>query len=463
MNVIFYNFTKRKNSTKQPTSGTTVTCRLKDDCTMLNPVLLITGNTFSYNYAYISDFGRYYWVTDVISKANSLTEIHLTCDVLASYKTAIGSTYAYIAYSSTYSDAMLIDSRLQVLPSHATFVTTKSLGIFGVDRYLMTVFNEKNTGSDAGGMGMVYYLQLANISAFKAALADNSIMSHLGSYFNGNALSGVLSLKWIPYTCAGATGVEAGGLTVGDRYINTGLDSSYMTSYYVKHGSVNITATSQYSDFRKMDPYTKGSLFLPGVGTVDINVSDYLTGNQIIVEYALEEVTGDITYMIKDFEGSIHATASANVSAALPVGQNVLNASGTVGSIGAMAGSALGLAVGAATGNPIAAGTATAGLLGSAASLALNANRQTTSIMGGIGSRGIKQFKDIIYTEYASDTMNPTVSNYTNTKGRPVCRVDRLSDHPGYIQCIDAHVSIAGFDSEREAIDSALNTGIYYE
>ena len=465
MNVAFYTFTKRRNSTKQPTgTGTVKDCKLKDNCSVHDPVLVLNGSPTLYDYAHISTWGRYYFVTDVISLANGLTEYHLTEDVLASNKTAIGSTYAYIAFSSTYSDDKIIDSRLQTLPTYTTIPTVKNLNIFGVDRYLLTVFNNKNTGTDAGGMGMVYYCQPVYVSALKAALASATIMNDLSDYFHGNPLGGLLSLKWIPYTCAGAGGTEAGGFTIGNKYINIGYDPQYMTSYYIKTGTVSFDASTTYTDFRAMDPFTKGTLFLPGVGTIPINVNDYrFGGGKIYVEYALEEITGDITYMIKDGLGAIHATASANVAADLPVGQIVGNPSGVVGSIGAAAGSAVGLIAGIATGNAAVAGASALGFLGSAANLALNSNQHSATAMGGIGSRGIKIFKDIVYTEFAIDTMSPTVTTYVDTKGRPVCKVDRISDHPGFVQTIDASVALNATAEEIDEVNRFLDGGIYYE
>lgn len=465
MNVAFYSFSKRRNSTKQPTgTGTVKDCKLKDNCSVHDPVLTSASNTSSYNYAYIATWGRYYFITDTVYLANNLVEYHLTEDVLASNKTAIGGTYAYIAFSSTYSDNKIIDSRLQTLPTYSTIPTVKNLNIFGVDRYLLTVFNNKSVSTDAGGMGMVYYCQPVYISALKAALASAAVMDDLSDYFHGNPLGGLLSLKWIPYTCAGAAGTEAGGFTIGNKYINIGYDPQYMTSYYIKTGTVSFDASTTYTDFRSMDPFTKGTLFLPGVGTIPINVNDYMFGGgKIYVEYALEEITGDITYMIKDGLGAIHATASANVAADLPVGQIVGNPSGVVGSIGATAGSAVGLIAGIATGNAAVAGASALGFLGSAANLALNSNQHSATAMGGIGSRGIKVFKDVVYTEFAIDTMSPTVSNYVNTKGRPVCQVDRISDHPGFVQCIDASVELSASEQEIREVNDFLNSGIYYE
>ena len=62
MNVLFYNHAKRNNSTKLPTEGVNIPCVLKDECSVTSPVLEIkTAERPTYNYAYIADFGRYYY------------------------------------------------------------------------------------------------------------------------------------------------------------------------------------------------------------------------------------------------------------------------------------------------------------------------------------------------------------------------------------------------------------------
>ena len=63
MNISYWTgFSKRKNSTKQPTSGTTATVYLKDDTSILNPTFDCTGVPDNVNYIYVSDFGRYYFI-----------------------------------------------------------------------------------------------------------------------------------------------------------------------------------------------------------------------------------------------------------------------------------------------------------------------------------------------------------------------------------------------------------------
>lgn len=66
-------------------------CVLKDNTSVENPVILVrnTSNISSYNYMYIPDFHRYYYIEEIFSVQNGLWELHGHVDVLQTYGNAI--------------------------------------------------------------------------------------------------------------------------------------------------------------------------------------------------------------------------------------------------------------------------------------------------------------------------------------------------------------------------------------
>ena len=61
---------------------------LKDGTSIVDPVILVNGEMsdfHDYNYARIYSWGRYYFITDIVSVRSYLIEIHLHCDVLYSF------------------------------------------------------------------------------------------------------------------------------------------------------------------------------------------------------------------------------------------------------------------------------------------------------------------------------------------------------------------------------------------
>lgn len=64
---------------------------LRNQTSVLSPSIRIESadNISTYNYAYISEFGRYYYITDIVSVRTNCWVVSLRCDVLMSYKDEI--------------------------------------------------------------------------------------------------------------------------------------------------------------------------------------------------------------------------------------------------------------------------------------------------------------------------------------------------------------------------------------
>lgn len=66
---------------------------LRNQTSVLNPSIIIESadNISTYNFAYISEFGRYYYITDIMSIRTNCWVVSMRCDVLMSYKDEIRS------------------------------------------------------------------------------------------------------------------------------------------------------------------------------------------------------------------------------------------------------------------------------------------------------------------------------------------------------------------------------------
>ena len=122
--VNFFKHTKRINSTALPSwsagdFGTLV--ELKDAVNLFSPTLILSTDAFSsdgeklknpmeFTYCYIPDFKRYYFVQSW-SWILGRWECSLEVDVLASFKTEIGNTIAYVTRSASSYDPSVIDKK----------------------------------------------------------------------------------------------------------------------------------------------------------------------------------------------------------------------------------------------------------------------------------------------------------------------------------------------------------------
>ena len=164
--VSFASSSKRENSTKQLIMTATHECNFKNGCSMLNPTLLLELNTSSFpDYTAFKIENRYYNITDIRSVRNNLFEVSGEVDVLATYKSNIQATTAYVLYDNT-TNTELPDNRLPIK-------TTKSVSASAAACPLVPdsgTFILSLTGSH--GTTGVYKCTQSDISALIDDLSD---------------------------------------------------------------------------------------------------------------------------------------------------------------------------------------------------------------------------------------------------------------------------------------------------
>ena len=136
--ITAYNFSKRVNSTKQPAglTGTDYSVVLKDRTSYENPVFLLSTETLpAFNYVQWGTW--YYFVDDIVVVRNDLYEVKCSVDVLATYKTEIGQTSAFILYD-TAANTEIPDHRLSTKTS-VTYAQEFSPGSFNMFEASQTI------------------------------------------------------------------------------------------------------------------------------------------------------------------------------------------------------------------------------------------------------------------------------------------------------------------------------------
>lgn len=75
-----------------------VSCNVKEPIRIINPVVILSFDveTLKANYAYIPDYKRYYYITDIVPLTGGRIELHLAVDVLYSFKDDILNSTAII-------------------------------------------------------------------------------------------------------------------------------------------------------------------------------------------------------------------------------------------------------------------------------------------------------------------------------------------------------------------------------
>lgn len=127
---------------------------LRSDTDIINPVVTIEPTetstvaklTKEVNYVQIADFGRYYFVTDIIAKSGTLLEFHLAIDVLTSWQSDIKLLNEGIVLrnaESRHSNLFLDDNELHIYnkPNIVTYEFSYATGSkeFGDGCYILAV------------------------------------------------------------------------------------------------------------------------------------------------------------------------------------------------------------------------------------------------------------------------------------------------------------------------------------
>lgn len=97
-------------------AGTEFTCDLKADTSVLKPTLILqsASSLAGFNYMYIPDFNRYYFIDDIVSKNNVIWEVSGHVDVLQTYKAGILSNTAVLRRQQNKYNTYLNDDKWPV-------------------------------------------------------------------------------------------------------------------------------------------------------------------------------------------------------------------------------------------------------------------------------------------------------------------------------------------------------------
>ena len=100
--ILYVNNSEKNKLEKSLSSDLKLTGKLREESSVVNPSIMIQAtNPSSYNYAYIPEFKRYYFITDMVSVRTGLWEISMHVDVLMSFKDSIKSTSIILSDTET--------------------------------------------------------------------------------------------------------------------------------------------------------------------------------------------------------------------------------------------------------------------------------------------------------------------------------------------------------------------------
>lgn len=94
---------------------TTITGTLRESSSIISPIIMVEGDVRGYNYAYIPEFNRYYFIDEITSYRNNLWILRMKVDVLMSFRASILSTQCILVESELEgADPYILNDRVWV-------------------------------------------------------------------------------------------------------------------------------------------------------------------------------------------------------------------------------------------------------------------------------------------------------------------------------------------------------------
>lgn len=469
--VNFYTFSKKTNSTKQPTgtAALSASCLLKDATSIISPVFQIrTSDPTTYNYCYCRAFHRYYFISD-ITWNKGYWEIRCKCDVLATYKTTIGSTNGYILRAANNSDGDIID---ELYPATSAIDTEIAYSAYstGWSNTMSIGYTDWSAGDFVVGVqgtgvgsvnGVIYY---AMDAADLVRLINNFYANSGNNTWFGNLAKGVVnsiaslsdyiaSIRWYPYPLVYSntqTQIYLGSWPVVDGN-NVPLYAFNLEDTRPCSREVTIMRHPQAATrgaYLNYAPYSHYEIVDPLVGVIPVNSDIAKVINTIKCTVTPDYTTGQAKYELTTAGDVVFYTTYINFAVDINLaGATGVNIGKVVAGLGA---AASGFATGGAT-----------GFLGMAAGIG-NAITEGTATPGGNQSSGG-------FVQYGSGQFmlrgyfKPIVNEDKTNKGRPYCTWNNPATVLDYMVIDNPHVAVAGTAQEIDQINGYLASGFYYE
>lgn len=457
--VNFYQFSKKSNSTKRASEllAKTFDCNLMEPTSVVAPKisLLYPGNPAKYNYAYIQDFGRYYFVGDWLYTAGRWVA-SLTCDTLASWKEYIGDADEYIVRSSAEWDGAVMDTLYptktnvrteSVSNSAATNTGTSNPFISDFDSgcYVVGIVN-----GDTSAVGTVSYYVFTN-SQFRSFCGK--LMGSATWFMDGiteigeelakslfNPFQYIASCMWFPlvFTGDGVTEIQYGWWKMPATAKRLNSPTATVPAIF----NLPTHPQAYRGSYLNKSPFSRYTLTWPVFGQFALP-GEIVGGKNISCECYVDAISGSGTLMCRVHNGGVLFTSQVSVGVTIQISQMVSNVAGVGGSV------VSGIA-NLFTGN-------IGGLFQSVGDAVSSAMPQVNS-KGSNGSGSAYKFAPTVECEFF-----PVADEDLEHRGRPLMQKRRISDLPGYLMCADVDIEIPCTHAELQEIKGSMEGGFYYE
>lgn len=431
---------KNKNSTA---SGGVALCltqvELKSDTSIIRPTFeldmsyngMTDGSTvIKANYAYCVSLSRYYWIKDIVFTSADIVEITCVVDPLASFRSYLLNSEAYINYASKNYNALIPDRRLPMQIKHtASYRQVQVTGLS--DSGVFILFAASDSVSGATGLVQGYVCSATTMSAIAANLFSSDVLDKIIDKLY-SPLDAIMSCMWLPCSANFVTS-GAGEMKFGEYVAGT-----YPRAAVTAVSTTQLVAILPYKDpesnshdWRNIAPYTRWFIWLPGVGYQEFPMELCLNGSgtqvTLNIKLQLSITNGSCSYTIT-CNNTIVMQCKGNLGVNFPVGHSN---NGLDGAVNQSVGVASSLGIAALVPNPVTAigAVATAGTaaVGAGAGM-IQHSISASGAMGGLATPSeLRNYVRLYYT--CSEFPEDPFGDLANLIGCPVFKHATLSEY----------------------------------
>ena len=477
MNIHFFTgFSKRVNSTKRPTGTATTTLagKLRNDCSMLNPVIecKLSGETAPlYTYAYIPDFARYYFVSDWV-RSEGLWVCHLSEDLLGTWKPYIGTSQAYIDRAASDYDGNIIDTLYPTKINSDIWHDTLNFSFYNPSTsgcFVLGIIDSNNdTEGQLGGAVTYYVMTPAQMKTFMNYIQSDTFLTDIGfpsvqtitSQMDQTLarafvkpIDYIVSCIWFPYPYTSLQTQGTKQIKVGYWAISTTIASGYLLHHGAITDTIHVNLRNHpdliRGNYVNFAPYTRIDVNIQPFGNIPIDTSFRANGNYMHLEVKIDSINGKAILRI-----------TINNSANTVGNEYVAEASGILG-VPIQLAQVQGDYLTALTEGAQAAGNVLSLLTGDTVGHVANAIGALSPQVRSTGTDGSKLFT--IIPPVIRYQFMPLMEEDNTELGRPLRDIRVINTLSGYVKCFEVTVDYPCFDSEKEDIHNMLLSGFFYE
>lgn len=474
-----FKLNKRINSTKLPTledlliSGEVV---LKQATSVDKPIFIMACGADDMAKARICNYvefqGNYFWITSIVQLNNTHIEISCEVDVLATFKTEILQTKAYVLYSDSAGRTDLIDNRnVRTINWKYRKTVREKVSMFtkGDSCYIVEVIN--GYPSTKLSTSTFYLMASSQMEALMSSLyGSNDFFDNIIKSIQ-NPSNLMVKAIWYPF----GIGEFQGAFTGQEETVRVGNYEAGANGYRIQNIDFSSTAELIHIDLSGVlqDNYAYDEsnctlkCTLPFYGMIELPVSTTLKAGtrEFFIRITLDILSGTLMYEILGSAGEAGYRTrvyKTSFGCTVPLGYQSYNPLQFIGAVtGAVGGvAAATMAPEAVAGGMIAsaAGFGASNVISSVSSL-----QKDNGVIGTIGSRVDMGWANDITVEVLTAELSESVTAKKEVLGLPCCSTVELSTLTGYCQCSNASVSAIAMPEEITKINNYLNGGVYIE